>query len=152
MDAYETKCKYNIAETCCASISLDKLEEISEDKDTKILTPSIVLTYGAIRGSLPLRENLARLYSARAGSPLSPENVLITPGAIMANHLFFYAYVGSGDHVICHHPTYQQLYSVPESLGAEVDLWRARPEKQWLPDIEELKTLIKATTKVIVIK
>jgi aspartate/methionine/tyrosine aminotransferase len=49
------------------------------------------------------------------------------------------------------HPTYQQLYSVPASLGAEVSLWKLRKEKSYIPDIEDLKPLIKPNTKLIII-
>src|SRR4051794_32109621 len=121
MDEHETKAQFNLAETCCASISVDDLQEISDSKDS-VLKPSAKLTYGAIRGSDVLRSNLARLYSSKVGTPLPAGNVLITPGAIAANHLVFYSLVGPGDHVVCHYPTYQQLYSVPASLGARVDL------------------------------
>lgn len=151
MDAYEHHCKFNVAETCCASVSLDQLRELSEDKTTDILKTDRVLTYGAIRGAEALRNNLARLYSAKVTTPLDPNNILTTPGAIQANYLVAYSLVGEGDHVICQYPTYQSLYSVPQSLGAEVDLWKASPEKKWIPDLEELKALIKPNTKLIVI-
>jgi selenocysteine lyase/cysteine desulfurase len=80
------------------------------------------------------------------------ENILITPGAIAANHLAFYSLISPGDHVICHYPTYQQLYEIPASLGAEVDLWKADPRKKWIPDLEDLRTLLKPNTKLIVVK
>jgi aspartate/methionine/tyrosine aminotransferase len=83
--------------------------------------------------------------------PLSPENILVTNGAIAANHLVFYSLISPGDHVICHYPTYQQLYAIPESLGAEVSLWKASFEKQWVPSLDELKSLIKHSTKLIVL-
>lgn len=152
MDEYETKAKYNIAETCCASISVNELRQLSDKKDAEVVDLSVPLTYGEITGSSALRANLARLYSTKVGTPLQPDNVLIQPGAISANFLVFYSLVGPGDHVICHYPTYQQLYSVPASLGAEVDLWKATPEREWQLDIEELKALIKPNTKLIVIK
>jgi aspartate/methionine/tyrosine aminotransferase len=85
------------------------------------------------------------------GTPLSPENILITPGAIAANHLAFYSLVGPGDHVICHYPTYQQLYSVPASLGAEVSLWKASADKKWIPSLDDLKSMVKENTKLIVL-
>ncbi|KAF2034347.1 PLP-dependent transferase [Setomelanomma holmii] len=151
MDAHENDCKYNIAETCCASISVNELRELSENKGREVLDTSKVLTYGAIRGSEELRNNLARLYSAKVASPLSPDNILTTPGAIQANYLTTYALVGTGDHVICHYPTYQSLYEVPKQLGAEVDLWKATPENEWVPKIENLKALIKPNTKLIII-
>jgi aspartate/methionine/tyrosine aminotransferase len=151
MDAHENDCKYNIAETCCASISVDELRELSENKDGKVLDTSKALTYGAIRGSDDLRNNLARLYSAKVATPLSPDNILTTPGAIQANYLTTYALVGAGDHVICHYPTYQSLYEVPKQMGAEVDLWKATPENEWTPAIDDLKALIKPNTKLIII-
>ncbi|KAH7078369.1 pyridoxal phosphate-dependent transferase [Paraphoma chrysanthemicola] len=151
MDAYENHCKYNVAETCCASISVDQLRELSDTKDKEVFSTSKPLTYGAIRGSDELRNNLARLYSAKVASPLSPDNILTTPGAIQANYLTAYALVGPGDHVICHYPTYQSLYEVPKQLGAEVDLWKATPENSWVPTIDDLKALIKPNTKLIII-
>ncbi|KAM0713353.1 hypothetical protein Q7P35_000805 [Cladosporium inversicolor] len=155
MDKYETSAKYNLAETCCASISIDELLALSEDKTAtvgKLLDSSKVQGYGEIRGSSELRNNLSRLYSSKVGTPLPAENILITPGAIAANHLTLYSLVGPGDHVICHYPTYQQLYSIPESLGAEVSLWKSDAENKWLPDLEELKALVKPNTKLIIIK
>ncbi|OJD36843.1 aspartate aminotransferase [Diplodia corticola] len=154
MDAHENSAKYNLAETCCASISIEQLQSLAEDpaeKSAGILTTSEKLTYGEIRGSEALRKNLSRLYSSRATTPLPEDNILITPGAIMANTLVFYALIGPGDHVIVHHPTYQQLYEVPKSLGAEVDLWEAKAENDWIPDLEELKALVRPNTKLIVV-
>lgn len=152
MDAYETSAKYNIAESCAASISVEDLKNLSDDKSKEIWDPSTKFTYGAIRGSEKLRSILARLYSSKSASPLLAENVLITPGAIAANHMLLYSLVGRGDHVICHYPTYQQLYTVPASLGAEVSLWKAKEDTKWQLDIEELKSLIKPNTKLIIIK
>ncbi|KAK3627647.1 hypothetical protein LTR56_019099 [Elasticomyces elasticus] len=154
MDKYETTAKFNIAETCCASVSIEELVSLSENKECKasdIIDLSAIQNYGEIRGSTPLRNNLSRLYSSKVGTPLPPDNILITPGAISANFLVFYALLKPGDHVICHYPTYQQLYSVPASLGAEVDLWKSKPDNKWLPDFDELKAMVKDNTKMIIL-
>ncbi|KAJ6079310.1 hypothetical protein N7467_009063 [Penicillium canescens] len=153
MDKYETIAKYNAAETCCASISVDDLRALSEDKESNPLTElqSTKLTYGAIRGSDKLRTTLANLYSAKTPAQLPKDNVLITAGAIQANFLLLYTLIGPGDHVICHYPTYQQLYSVPASLGAEVSLWKSKEADGWQLDLEELKSLIRPNTKLIII-
>ncbi|KAJ6044033.1 uncharacterized protein N7446_002230 [Penicillium canescens] len=153
MDKYETIAKYNTAETCCASISVDDLRALSEDKESNPLTElqSTKLTYGAIRGSDKLRTTLANLYSAKTPAQLPKDNVLITAGAIQANFLLLYTLIGPGDHVICHYPTYQQLYSVPASLGAEVSLWKSKEADGWQLDLEELKSLIRPNTKLIII-
>ena len=153
MDAYETTAKYNIAETCAASISIDDLIDLSEGKEqTKAALQfnNRKLLYGQIRGSDNLRQNLASLYSARAAG-IQPDGILITNGAIVANFLTLYSLVGPGDHIICQYPTYEQLYQVPASFGAEVSLWKMNPSGKWKLDIEELKSLTKDNTKLIIL-
>ncbi|KAK4152532.1 hypothetical protein C8A00DRAFT_16158 [Chaetomidium leptoderma] len=143
----------NIAETCAASVSVDDLVRLCEDQDAPgPLSLSGKLTYGAIRGSETLRQRVASLFErASDAEPLPAENIIITQGAIAANFLTFYTLVGPGDHVICVYPTYQQLYSVPESLGAEVSLWKLKEEHGYVPDVSELEALAKDNTKMIVI-
>ncbi|KAJ5753703.1 uncharacterized protein N7511_007856 [Penicillium nucicola] len=145
MDLYENDAKHNLAETCCASISLSDLLSFSSKKD--LVDYSQKQVYGAIRGSEALRTNIANLYS----QSVSADGVLVTNGAIQANFLALYTNVGPGDHVICQYPTYQQLYSVPESFGAEVSLWKSNEENEWALDLKELKALIRPSTKVIVL-
>jgi aspartate/methionine/tyrosine aminotransferase len=153
MDKYETTPGVlNIAETCAASISIDDLVGLCEDKNIEHpLKTSEKLTYGPIRGSDTLRKRLASLYSVRANSPLPFENIIITPGAIAANFLVLYTLITPGDHVICMYPTYQQLYSVPESLGAKVSLWKLEQERKFMPDLAVLETLVQENTKMIII-
>lgn len=40
---------------------------------------------------------------------------------------------------------------MPKQLGAEVDLWKAKPENNWIPSIEDLKNLIKPNTKLLIL-
>ncbi|OJJ97179.1 hypothetical protein ASPACDRAFT_46033 [Aspergillus aculeatus ATCC 16872] len=170
MDLYENDAQHNLAETCCASISLNDILQFSGASSSDV-PPLIDLsrkqTYGAIRGSAGLRANIAKLYQGssvalqgneqqqqqQSASPagITAEQVLVTTGAIHANFLALYTQVGPGDHVICHYPTYQQLYSVPESLGAEVSLWRSSAENGWALDLQELRGLIRPNTKVIIL-
>ncbi|TLD26687.1 hypothetical protein PspLS_04801 [Pyricularia sp. CBS 133598] len=154
MDKYETKQDVlNVSETCVASQSIDDLLQLSVGKSSigSVFSTSKKLTYGTILGSDALRSSVAGLYNTEAETQLSPENVLITPGAIFANFLLYYTLVGPGDHVVCVYPTYQQLYSVPQSLGAEVSLWRLSKENGYVPNMEELAGLVKTNTKMIVI-
>ncbi|KAI4597170.1 hypothetical protein KJ359_004682 [Pestalotiopsis sp. 9143b] len=154
MDKYETTPGVlNIAETCCASVSIDDLRGL--DKSGNASSPlnlSRKMTYGAILGSTELRQNITNLYKNDGGAePLSPSSVIVTQGAIAANHLVFYSLIGPGDHVVSVFPTYQQLYAVPESLGAEVSLWELKAEHGFVPDVTALEGLIKNNTKMIVI-
>ncbi|KAK3396330.1 pyridoxal phosphate-dependent transferase [Sordaria brevicollis] len=162
MDRYETTPGVlNVAETCCASISITDLISLNTSPDSSSQHPlqlSKKLTYGDILGSETLRSRVAsllnrdlNLYSSEEQEPLTAENIIITQGAIAANFLVFYTLVEPGDHVISVYPTYQQLYSVPESLGAEVSLWKLKAENGYVPDVEELKGLVKENTKLLVL-
>ena len=71
MDDYVPKCTHDLGETCCDSISVAQLQELSDDKSTQILQADARLDYGEIRGSKELRENLARLYSTKTGPSLT---------------------------------------------------------------------------------
>jgi len=141
----------NIAETCAASVSIDDLMAMSTDKAAPSpLSHSTKMTYGEIKGSTRLRQNVAALFNGSAlpdTTPLGPDNILITQGAIAANFLLLYTLIGPGDHVICVYPTYQQLYSVPESLGAQVSLWKLKPENNYIPDPADLPGLLQPNTK-----
>jgi len=147
MNAYETKCAYNLAETCVESLTLEQLLEMAGKKDSIIaeLLP-MKLTYGAIEGSDRLRNNVAALYTQQ-----SKDNVIITHGAIGANALVYETLVEPGDHVISVAPTYQQHYSIPESYGADVSILKLREENAFLPDLEALRALVRPNTKVIAI-
>lgn len=146
MNAYETGAKYNIAETCVDSISADELFAITgEDKDRFWSEFSKTrLTYGDIEGREDFKEGICGLYKS-----LKTDEIVVTHGAAGANHLIFYSLINPGDRVISIMPTYQQLYSIPESFGADLALLRLREENGYLPDPDELRALVTPGTKMI---
>lgn len=148
MNDYETGAKYNIAETCVNSISLDELFAlIGEDKQAFLSDLcSRRLTYGDIWGAPAFKEGICRLYRT-----ITPEQIVPTHGAAGANHHVFYSLVQPGDRVISVIPTYQQLYSIPESFGADVQLLQLKQEDGFLPDLQKLRELAIAGTKLICI-
>ena len=143
-----------MANTASATLSIKDLIDLSEhrEKSEQALTLSnINLEYNSpMKGGHGLRQILAGLYSARAAG-VTQDDILTANAGIDANHIVLAALIESTDHVICHYPTYEQLYQVPRSLGAEVSLWKADPSKKWKLDIEELKSMIKDNTKMIII-
>jgi hypothetical protein len=68
MDKFENYATHNIGETCCASISLDDLKALSEDKQAAIIPFGAKMVYGDIPGLKSLRVNLANLYSSKIGT------------------------------------------------------------------------------------
>ena len=139
MNAYENYCTHNLAETCVRSLTVEELLDLSgKREETLEQLVQTRLTYGDIPGSLRLRQAIAGLYRI-----MSPERVTITNGAIGANALTMLTLVEPGDRVISVLPTYQQHYSIPESIGAQVDILQLREENGWLPDLDELRGLVK---------
>lgn len=147
MNEFEDHCKFNLAETCVASLSIEELLDISGKKDELLgdLLP-MRLTYGAIQGSDKLRDSICTLYADQRR-----ENIVVTHGAIGANALIHETLVEPGDHVISVRPTYQQHYSIPESYGAQVEILHLRQECGFLPDLKELTAMLRSNTKLIVL-
>lgn len=145
MNEYETRCKFNLAETCVESLTVRQLLAIAglEEASLAELLP-MKLTYGAIEGSDRLRRAIAALYAAAR-----PTDVLVAHGAIGANALVYQGLVGPGDHVVSIVPNYQQHYSIPESLGARVTRLPLRESAGFLPDLDELKKLVAGGAKLI---
>ena len=104
------------------------------------------LGYGEASGTLELRTLIAATYAG-----CGPENILVTTGAIEANFLLFNVLLEPGDHVIAPHPAYQQLYSVPRSLGCEVSPWEVGPDSGSRFDLAALERLVRPDTRLIVV-
>jgi aspartate/methionine/tyrosine aminotransferase len=144
MNAWETRCAWNLAETCVDSLTLDELLAIAGHPDLMAELGPMRLSYGAIEGSDRLRAAIAALY-ARPDA----DRVIVTHGAIGANHLVHAALVEPGDRVVTIVPTYQQHDSIPASLGADVRRLRLREEDGFLPDLAELRRLAGGSARLI---
>ncbi len=147
MNEYETNCKYNLAETCIDSLTIRELIELAglDVSDYMNKLADTRLTYSHIYGSPELLSGIAGLY----GDKINPENILPMHGAIGANYHILMTLIDPDDNMVSVMPTYQQHYSIPESIGAEVRILNLNLENHFLPDIEKLKSLVDENTKVI---
>ncbi len=146
MNAWETGARYNIAETCVDSVSLDELFTLSGEDKQAFLDRLCAkrLTYGFIEGNPAFKEGVCKLYKT-----LTPADIVPTHGASGANHHLFYTLVEPGDEVVTFTPTYQQLYSIPESYGAKVTTIALREQDRYQPDLDELQRAVTPKTKLI---
>ncbi len=92
------------------------------------------------------KSGICKLYKT-----LQPDEIVTTHGASGANHHVFYSLIDPGNRVISIMPTYQQLYSIPESFGADLKLLHLSESNGFLPDLDELKALAVPGTKMICI-
>lgn len=147
MNEWENNCTYNLAETCVASITIDTLLQMSgrNSDDLSELLP-MKMTYGAISGSERLRRAIGTLYEAQ-----DIANISVTHGTIAANALVHKTLVSRGDRVVSIVPSYQQHYSIPSSIGAEVALLQLKAEDGFLPDLAALRAMVTLDTKAIML-
>lgn len=145
MNEWETKCAYNLAETCVESLTIEELLTLSGQNATDLsaLLP-MKMTYGDIHGSERLLSAIAALYDRQAH-----DNLIVTHGTIGANMLVHKAMVSRGDHVVAVVPTYQQHYSIPASIGAKVETVKLRAEDGYLPDLDALRAAVTPDTRLI---
>ena len=148
MNEYEKYSKYDLGNTTVQTLSVDELFELTGENKQQFFNNLFKqkLGYGHIKGLPAFKEGVKNLYNT-----VEPDNIIPTIGAAGANHLVFYSLVEPADRVISVIPTYQQLYSIPESFGADVQYLRLTPENRFLPDLKELKTLVNKKTKLICI-
>lgn len=139
MNKYESSALYDLTATCIKPLSINDLTDtIPDDLLSK------PLTYGDITGSLRLKKAITGLYDN-----INTDNITITHGAIGANHLVFLSMLEKRDEVISIIPTYQQHYSIPESIGSRVRTIFLKEENNWLPDIAEIESAMSTDTKLL---
>lgn len=146
LNQWEKSATYDISQSTIASMTIDELLQTNGDDRDRFFDDlgKAKMNYGWIEGSPAFKQLVAGLYN-----DVHESQVLQTNGATGANHLALYSLIEPGDHVISEYPSYQQLYDIPRSLGADVDLWHIHEEADWYPDINELKQLFRPNTKMI---
>src|SRR5215212_3984992 len=148
MTAHELSATHDIAESGILPLTTNDLLAFEEPKQREVLLERLLETplgYSAASGSLELKTVLADTYR-----DCTPENILVTTGAIEANFLLFNVLLDPGDHVVAVNPAYQQLNSVPRAVGANVSLWKVGL-KGYRYDLDELERLMTPRTRLVVL-
>lgn len=146
MTRWETEVDFDLAESGIKPLTVEELLQMGGREHSLDDMLRISLGYSEARGTSELRALIASLYQ-----DVTPDDVLVTTGAIEANFLLFNVLLNSGDHVVVVDPAYQQLQSVPKAIGCDVSLWRLTPENNFRYDLTELERLVTPETKLIVI-
>jgi len=141
---YEFAVPFPLAASDCDGLALRELLELA-DAESSVLWDALRLGYTETQGHPVLREAIASLYEG-----CEPEQVLVAA----PEELIFLAVnclVRNGDHVVTTFPGYQSLYSIAESLHAEVGRWEPDEEAGWRFDPERLDELVRPSTRLIVV-
>ncbi|MBB2947421.1 hypothetical protein FB565_007189 [Actinoplanes lutulentus] len=128
--------RYDLAESTCPPVRLGDLAEPDE-------LAAVPMGYGTTRGDLALRE----LIAARTG--VTADQVLVTVGAIEAMFLLAQAVCEPGDRALLVTPCFPPARSVPEGLGAKVDLIKASFDDGYRLPLEEITAALGPHTKLV---
>ncbi len=139
---WENVVEYNLSESGVHPLSLREL--LSKEELQDIL--DICLGYSQTNGTSELREQIVRLYP---GANL--EQILVTAGSSEANYLLMWSNIDPGDEVVFMMPNYMQMWGLVRGFGAVLKPFWLKEELGWAPDLDELKELITARTKLIIV-
>lgn len=140
---WENIVDYDMSESGIRAVTLREMMELGFDLEEMLDTP---LGYSQSNGTIELRERLAALYPGATA-----DHIEVTNGTSEANYLLALSQLGAGDRLALEVPNYMQLWGVPRSVGAEVDVFHlhARDGSRWEIDWEELERAVTPATKLV---
>jgi aspartate/methionine/tyrosine aminotransferase len=149
MTKYELDVRWDIAESGIYPMSSRELLDLLAPDERQSELDRLLdlrLGYSEACGSAELRGLIAATYENT-----SPDEILITTGAIEANYLLFNELLSAGDRVVAVSPAYQQLHSVAKAIGCDVALWTLRDDGGFRFDLDDLRALVTPGTRMIVV-
>jgi len=138
---WENVIEMDMSESGVRPVTLRELMEMGLDLEAMLDMP---LGYSQSNGTIPLREELARIYPGSTA-----EHVEVTNGTSEANYLLALALLRDGDEVALEVPNYMQYGGVPQSLGAKVNRFRLRIDQDWEPDWEQFERAVNPKTRLL---
>jgi aspartate/methionine/tyrosine aminotransferase len=141
---YEFKAKYLLCASDCESYTIDELLALQKGSKEELKNQS--LGYTESQGNSILRSEISNLYN-----DLTKDEIIVFSGAEEGIFIFMNVFLDQGDHIIVQFPAYQSLFEVAASVGCEITQWIMDENQNWELNIEELRSLIKKNTKLIII-
>ena len=107
--------------------------------------------YGPSAGQMEVRQAIANHQSSRQGYDISPENVIVTPGAKPVMFYTVMALINPGDEAIYPNPGFPIYESMINYVGGVAKPMRLNAETNFNVDIKELESLISDRTRLIIV-
>ncbi len=148
LERYFARWEFAVRHVLCAS-DIEPLAQAEllamADDDARHRWESLRLGYTESLGLPALRDEIAELYPG-----LERQDVITFSGAEEGVFLGMHAMLGPGDHAVVVWPSYQSLYEVARSIGAEVTFVPLRPG-DWSFNVDAVAAAMRPSTRVIVI-
>ena len=146
--ANSPKNKVYLGGSCVLPMTVEELFELTGENLDSFLEDlkKMNLGYGFFAGTPRLREAVAKLYKG-----VTAEDVILVHGGTGANNTVVYTLIEPSDNVISIRPNYQQYYSIPRSIGAEVREIDLKPEDGYKLNLSEVRKAVDSNTKAIML-
>ena len=140
------KNKIYLGGSCVLPMTVKELFELTGEslEDFMEELKHMNLGYGNFEGTPRTRKAVANLYKG-----VAPEEVILVHGGTGANNTVVFTLIEETDNVISIMPNYQQFYSIPKSIGAEVRQIHLKPEAGYKLNIDEVRKAVDDNTKAI---
>lgn len=108
-------------------------------------------SYGPNAGVNELRDAAARSFERKTGVPTSRENIVCTIGAVGSCLTACMAICEVGDEVLLPDPAWPNYGMGIAALNAKVVNYSLTPENSFMPDFDQLETLVSDRTKILLV-
>jgi aspartate/methionine/tyrosine aminotransferase len=145
---WENRVEINLSESGVHPLRVDELCDTPALRDA-LLEQELVYTQS--NGTPALRGAIAAMYGGA-----SEEHVEVTNGGSEANYICVWNLIEPGDEVVMMVPNYMQTWGLARGFGGTVIPWRLREARngsgiRWRADLAELRSLVSAKTKLVLI-
>ncbi|HEX2382633.1 MAG TPA: pyridoxal phosphate-dependent aminotransferase [Acidimicrobiales bacterium] len=122
-----------------SSVSDRRLRDLGIDLDLD----DLLLCYGDHLGDPELREAIGAI------DDVSPESVLVTPGAAASLYFAATSILEPGDHALVVRTNYATNLETPRAIGADLETFDLRYDERWVLDVDRLRDRIRPETKLV---
>lgn len=144
LDKYEHDIEFNLGGSEGPGWKLNEILDLGTDEQReRFLNHKVVYSHPA--GAEGLRAAIAEMQC------VAPEAVQVVTGASEALLVLFWLAAEPGTNVVLPRPGYPPFFTLPESLGIEIRYYALRKENKFRIDIEGIKRLVDAKTKLVLV-
>jgi len=144
LDQYEHNVEFDLAASTGPTWRVKDVLALA-DEETRARFVDHTLVYSRVAGADGLREAIAEMQRVPV------EDVQIVTGAAEALLVVMWTAAEAGANVILPRPGFATFSAIPESLGLETRFYRVRRENGFRIDVDDIKRLADAKTKMILV-
>lgn len=144
--SHKDTCRYNLGESGMPDITIGQLLDRCGAAIDAL--SGIVLKDHDTQGTFRLRKAISETYSQQW---ITPETVTVTTGTSEALFILFNLILAQRNGVVAPFPAFQALTEVPRALGADLRYYDLTHENGFLPDPDNICSLIDDNTGIVII-